>query len=647
MTETSNTISNSPPRLTGLTLSAWIHAFALAAAAHAQNYGRWASPQPMYQESFWSNLGMWVLSLALGATLGAFFSERAKPLRRFLWLVAATALAVAFALTSSTLLSAELFIVGFAIAYALLRLPRMPLGRDTTFGSAEWATLAHLQENDWIGEEGFFLGSFDADGQAHPLRYTGDRHLLTIAPTRSGKGTSAIIPNLLSYTGSALVIDPKGENARITSLRRGDGNASIPGLKQKVHVVDPWGITDLPPSRFNPLDWIAADEANSSENAMILADSIVTPREGNGDPFWDDEAKALLMGVILYVAFDPAEAERRTLGRVRDVIISDTDQLAEILGCMAVSHNPIVQSTAARTISKEDKLRQGVLASLQSHTHFLDSPAVRKSLSYSDFQFEDLKASKMTVYLFLPADRLATFSRWLRLLVQQAITVNARNVETIPEKPILFLLDELPALGRLTMVAQAYSLMAGFGMQLWGIVQDVSQLERIYGKGWQSFVANSGVLQSFGSRDRATAEYFSSLCGVTTMEKLSFSNTIARVFSSTTGGANGAGSSTTGTTASNGYTRDVVQRKLAYPDELMVLRNGRQIVFIENSNPIRGRKLSWFNDPKRKDLGVNLHKTKRRGVAPAPAAVHDGIRVPLEPTFAEMFAQLFGVKERA
>ena len=272
----------------------------------------------------------------------------------------------------------------------------------------------------------------------------------------------------------------------------------------------------------------------------------------------------------------------------------------------------MIQTTAARTASKDEKLRSGGLASLQSHTHFLDSPAIRKSLSGSDFQFEELRTGQMTVYLVLPADRLETFGRWLRLLVQQAITVNARNIEHRPEKPILFLLDEMAALGRLTMVEQAYSLMAGFGMQLWGIVQDLSQLDRIYDKGWETFVGNSGVVQYFGSRDHKTAEYFSKLCGVTTMEKWSISNSIARAIGAATG--------SNSTTTTQSTTRDVVQRQLAYPDELMVLRGDHQLVFIENCNPIKGCKQPWFTDTARKTFGVEIGRKVSR--------IHPGEQAP-------------------
>jgi type IV secretion system protein VirD4 len=518
--------------------------------------------------------------------------------------------------------SIELFLAGFAVAYLLLRHPRQRPAPDITFGSAEWASLEHLRAHGHVGEEGLFLGLFEADGQRVPLQYKGDRHLLTVAPTRSGKGTTAIVPNLFRYLGSALVVDVKGENARITAVRRGEGSSTIPGMKQKLHIVDPWGITGLPVSRFNPLDWIASDELNGSENAMILADSLDPPHGGKGDPFWDEEAKALLMGFILFVAFDASEEGRRHLGRVRDIIVADADQLTDILSRMIVSPHRVVQTTAARTVSKDEKLRSNVFASLQSHTHFLDSPAIRESLSSSDFRFEDLKTEPMTVYLVLPADRLNAFGRWLRLLVQQAITVNARNIEKQPERPILFLLDELPALSRLTMVEQAFSLMAGFGMQIWGIVQDLSQLERIYEKGWETFVGNAGVLQNFGSRDHRTAEYFSKLAGVTTLEKLSIGRSIAQAVSSAVGGNS--------TTTTNSHTRDVVQRQLAYPDELMVMRDEAQLVFIENCNPIRGCKQPWFTDPVRRFWGVDFRKSAGHLTSTAASVGSNGHDVPTE-----------------
>jgi type IV secretion system protein VirD4 len=210
----------------------------------------------------------------------------------------------------------------------------------------------------------------------------------------------------------------------------------------------------------------------------------------------------------------------------------------------------------------------------------------------------------MTIYLVLPADRLNAFGRWMRLLIQQAITVNARNIEVKPKNPILFILDEFAAIGRLSMIEQAYGLMAGFGMQLWAIVQDFNQLERIYDKGWQSFVANAGMINYFGSTDKMTAEYFSSLCGETTVWNIS------TALSQAIGSSSGGGGGSTSTTDTDTDTHAVSQRKLAYPDELMRLHKDKQIVFVENMHPIRATKERWFEDAELEPLGVNLYADK-------------------------------------
>lgn len=557
----------------------------------------------------------------VGFIIGAFFSPLLKPFRRFVFLAAVVIgfFVSLFAPTSvgwpaASLISVLLFFTGLGIGFrlgvkALLKEEEPP---PTSFGTAKWATEPYLRERGAFDGRGFLLGEFSCANGPEALHYSGARHLLTVAPTRSGKGVASIIPNLLTYEGSVFIIDPKGENAAITAARRGKGDSArgIVGLGQDVFLVDPWNIAaqslGLTPARFNPLDWIKADDPDAAENAFLLADALV-PGGAEGDArFWDDEATALLTGIILYVATSAKEAANRHLGRVRDILLLDDDGFKGVLGDMFNEPLVVVASTAARTAGKDPKLRSNVLAAVQAHTHFLDSPRIRESLSVTDFRFEDLKTRRMTVYLILPADRLQTFDRWLRLLIQQAITVNARNIAVKPEKPVLFLLDEMPSLGRLSMVEQAYGLMAGFGMQLWGIVQDLSQLERIYGDGWQTFISNSGVIQYFGSRDKITAEYFSTLCGVTTIRVFSWSYAISHALSSTWGGSGGSGGSSseshTHTTSANES-----QRQLAYPDELMVLKEDAQIIFIENLDPVSATKVLWYQSPALRALGVNLH----------------------------------------
>ena len=545
-----------------------------------------------------SRVIMIALTFGIGFGLGWMFSPRGKTFRKYVGLAILALIAInmltgnsIFSHGMSGLVTFIAFFIGLSLGIGSLI---KAVGRKpTTFGSDEWADMEHIKQNELNGTSGFRLGTFVTKKETVALNYARDRHLLTVAPTRSGKGTTAIIPNLLTYEGSVLVIDPKGENALITAKRRKD-------MGQQVFIVDPWGIandTDFKTARFNPLDWLVKGDVDITENAMLLADALIV-KEGNGDQFWVEEAKALLQGLILYVATEESEEGQRHLGRVRDLLLLDGEDMPELFQRMANSAHHIVASTGARCLQKEEKLLANVVASAQAQTHFLDSARIRESLSTSDFKFEDLKTSKVSIFLVLPSDRLHAFSRWLRLLIQQAITVNARNIELKPEKPVLFLLDEMPALGRLAMVEQAYGLMAGFGIQLWGIVQDLSQLKKIYGDGWETFIGNSGIIQYFGSRDRITADYFSALCGVSTVWNLSYA--FGRVFGYSSQGSSSSFSQTT--------TSSSVQRKLAYADELMRLPHNKQLILVENLNPISGYKLPWFNDPELKNLGNNLHK---------------------------------------
>lgn len=593
-------------------------------------------PEPSKSELFTARIVPILISAFIGFVIGAFFSPALKEFRRYV-LMGSAVVVLLYGLfgppPQADILTYVIAIILFFVALLLgtrlgakvaAALPHK-YRRPTSLGSAQWADLTHLQENGAIGNSGFLLGEYVSNGESpvHPLHYQGARHLLTVAPTRSGKGVSSIIPNLLSYTGSVFVIDPKGENALISAHRRGAGSTAdnIPGLGQDVLLLDPWDIAasklGLKQSSFNPLDWIRADDPDAAENAFLLADALVLVEGTEKDPFWNEEARALLTGLILYVGTAEEEEGQRTLGRVRDILNLDDSKFVALLQQMYKHPHPVVRGTAARQGSKEEKLFSSVLASAQSHTHFLDSGRIRESLARSDFQFEDLKTKPTSVYLILPADRLKTFDRWLRLLIQQAITVNARNIEQKPAKPILFLLDEMSALGRLPTLEQAYSLMAGFGMQLWGIVQDLSQLAKVYGEqGWQTFISNSGVIQYFGSRDKMTAEYFSTLCGVTTVEIHNISWAVGKAISFATSFTSGAGggSSSTSNTSNDSWTRTTgfseAQRQLAYPDELMVIKGHRQLIFVENLDPIPAQKVVWYENAALKKLGVNLFTKK-------------------------------------
>ncbi|CAH0357344.1 Conjugal transfer protein TraG [Sphingobium sp. CECT 9361] len=288
------------------------------------------------------------------------------------------------------------------------------------------------------------------------LRYGGPAHLLTMAPTRSGKGVGTIIPNLLTLDRSVICIDPKGENARVTARAR--------ATKGKVWCLDPFEVSGHPPARYNPLDRLDPASLDLAEDAMTLADALVhDPAGQSGDAHWNEEAKALIAGLILYAVVHE-DREHRTLATVREYLTLAPKGFADLLTLMQDSRGAggLIARAANRQLGKSDREAAGVLSSAQRHTHFLDSPRIVASMAASDFTFSGLKEGVSTVFLCLPPDRLDAYARWLRLLVAQALTDMARS-PVKPARPVLFLLDEFAALGRLEPVERAMGLMAGYG----------------------------------------------------------------------------------------------------------------------------------------------------------------------------------------
>lgn len=388
-------------------------------------------------------------------------------------------------------------------------------GAGDTHGSARLATPKEIAANLAVGaeEDGLLIGRDPKTGKL--LGYHGPAHLLTLAPTRAGKGVGTVIPNLLLSGRSMLVVDPKGENVRVAGAMRADYGPTF--------VLDPFGITGTPGASYNPLDRMSANSLDLGEDASTLAAALVIDPPGQaGEAHWNEEARALIAGLVLFCVVHE-EAERRHLGTVREYLTLPPERFRELLGLMQESRGAkgLIARAANRFLGKADREAAGVLSGAQRHTHFLDSPRIVQSLEHSDFRFADLRHQIATVFLVLPPNRMDAYSRWLRLLVSEALQDIARDAEavsgpetasqahTAPESPqdaagasqaptepltaasaspalsaplarpvagprlrtpTLFLLDEFAALGRLETVERAMGLMAGYGLQLWPIL---------------------------------------------------------------------------------------------------------------------------------------------------------------------------------
>ena len=403
------------------------------------------------------------------------------------------------------------------------------------------------------------------------MRYGGPAHLLTMAPSRTGKGVGTIIPNLLLGNRSILCVDPKGENARIASRARQQFGP--------VQVLDPFDVTGMPSAAFNPMDSLDPDSLDVAEDASTLAEALVFDEPGMaGEAHWNEEAKALISGLILEIAaVEPPS--RRNLATLREYLTLAPESFARLLKRMQENDrgNGLIARAANRHFGKSEREAAGVLSAAQRHTHFLDSPRMSAVLSRSDFQFSHLKLRTMTVFLVLPPDRLASYSRWLRLLVTQSLTDMART-KTMTSSPVLYLLDEFAALGHLAPVERAMGLMAGYGVQLWPILQDIHQLRASYGQRAGTFLSNAGVFQVFGVNDHDSARLVSDLLG---QETVVFQTTSRALDAEESGIA---------------YSQQHVARPLLTSDEVRNLPAHLQLLFLAGQRPIAARKLAYHRD---------------------------------------------------
>ena len=471
----------------------------------------------------------------------------------------------------SLIYQALMMLTGLVVILIVLRALFQPLilrygglDGDDTHGSARFAT-ANETRALARADTGLLIGR---DMKTRKLlRYPGPAHLLTIAPTRTGKGVGTIIPNLIDYPGPVVCIDPKGENAIVTARERARFGP--------VHILDPFGITGLPSAAFNPLDRIDPAGLDLADDAMTLADALVYDAPGEaGEAHWNDEAKALIAGLILHIVASEPPATR-TLATLRDHLTLAPQAFAALLSDMQ-GCGGLVARAANRHLGKSDKEASGVLSAAQRHTHFLDSPRMGRVLGRSDFAFADMKASPATIFLVLPPDRIAAYARWLRLMIAQALTDLSRGA--VPARPVLFLLDEFAALGRLDPVERAMGLMAGYGVQLWPICQDIHQLRTLYRERAGTFFSNAGALQIFGVNDHDSAKLVSDLLG---QETVMFETMSRALDADETGISFGV---------------QHVGRPLLTPDEVRTLRPDLQLLFLAGQRPIVATKLAYYVD---------------------------------------------------
>lgn len=419
-----------------------------------------------------------------------------------------------------------------------LTLPRLDphrAGHEPPLATSRWQSddvvLEALKwiENDPDATSPVLLGQlYDLSGQRHFIGFDDDRHVTLIAGSRAGKGVGIILPNLLTYKGSVICIDPKGENASITGAFRSDI------LGQKVYVLDPFRVAKVPLKlrlSLNPLEYLDLEHPELVEDVSAIADAIVVP-DGK-DAHWSESARALIKGILLFIlAQAGGDLAKRDMGLLRRYITigyPDTETgettLAGLLNAMSQAPDCLfaeaIAAAASTLADMGDNERGSVLSTARRQTEFLESFGIQDSLRSGGFDLASLKQDPkgVTIYLVLPEWRIATHNRWLRLMVStimQALerTPNGIHPDTGKRLPsVLLILEEMAALGRMQGIEKAAGYIAGFNVKLLCVLQDLNQLKTHYQGTWETFLGNSGVVLAYGNTDLTTTKYLSDLLG--------------------------------------------------------------------------------------------------------------------------------------
>jgi len=422
-----------------------------------------------------------------------------------------------------------------------LKPPRTSGSRDAPLATAKWAESDEVAPLRYeAGSDQFWIGraALSQGGKPMPIGYADDRHVCLVSGSRGGKGTTVILNNLVSWPGSLVCIDPKGENATVAAARRGPGSEYSQGMGQAVHVLDPFRTADVSDNlraRFNPLDTIHPEGDEAIDEAARIADALIVPNDK--DPFWSESARALLKGVILHVLSEDTYEGRRNLVTVRQLVtrgdFEAIEQLKEIEHENIPGAHPMlweglrtsqayggvlagIGETIGTMCEDAPKTYAGVLQTVDRNTEFIDSPAMKACLEVSDFELSDLKTDPKGVSLFLslPQRYMGTHYRWLRMMVSLVATeMEKTRGQPASGHRVLVCLDEFAGLKRMEVIEQAAAQIAGFGVKLFFCLQSLGQLKEVYKEGWETFLGNAGLKVFFHIEDQFTREYISRQLG--------------------------------------------------------------------------------------------------------------------------------------
>jgi type IV secretion system protein VirD4 len=499
--------------------------------------------------------------------------------------------------------------------------------RATTYGSARWAGSRDVRDANLFAEKGIVLGLYDK----RYLRHDGPEHTLAVAPTRSGKGVGLVVPTLLTWPGSTVVHDIKGENWELTAGWRAKFSHCL--------LFDP---TNPGSARFNPLLEVrkGSGEVRDVQN---IADILVDP-EGARErrDHWEKTAHSLLVGAILHVLY--AEQEK-TLARVATFLADPARSIRRTLWIMLTTNHlgtdaeplvhPVVASVARELLNKSENERSGVVSTAMSYLSLYRDPLISATTARSDWRIADLMGAErpVSLYLVVPPSDISRTRPLVRLILNQIArrlteTLQAANDNT-PRRQLLLMLDEFPALGRLDFFESSLAFLAGYGVRAFLVAQSLHQIDKAYGPN-HAILDNCHVRVAFAPNDERTAKRLSDALGTATELRAQ---------------RNLSGKRLSAWLSHTSISQQETPRPLLTAGEILQLAREEALVLVSGLPPIRARKLKYYSDRNFLDRRLTSSRLSAGAYADVPPLRPDdwsgltrGTHPQLDKTWSELIA---------
>lgn len=360
---------------------------------------------------------------------------------------------------------------------------RDAIARVVGHSSASWATPDHIQQGQRPFKEfehghDLLLGFMRLDDGILPIGFSGNESLVTIAQPGAGKTQCHILPNLLSYEGSLVVLDPKLELLELSAgYRHRFGNRVL-----ILNLAD----DGTPTHRFNVMEFVDTRPDFIWGSVIELAEFLIPESKGDSSPIFRNKAAELfavcLGGTILDAQ---AAGETPTLTSAVAKVFSanetlknflfDTMDRAEDYGAM-----PLAQSAGALasllnnegTVEDFQRFQSNASSALMKYRGGIID---RVANDPGDWKPDDLRDQGTTLYIRIPYEEMQVYGGFVSLVLY-ILTKHLRKGGTEKgELPITFLLDEVAQLGNMDHIANVIETGRGYGLRVWIILQDEEQ----------------------------------------------------------------------------------------------------------------------------------------------------------------------------